>query len=380
MNFQDVSYLIVGAGFYGSVLAERIANDLGKKVILIEKRNHIGGNAFSEADSETNIEVHKYGSHLFHTSNEEVWSYLNKFTKLNDYQHKVFTKSKGKTYSLPINLDTINSFYQKDLNPAEAEGFISSEIEKHKIEDPKNLEEKAISLIGKPLYEAFIKGYTKKQWQTDPKELPANIITRLPFRFNYNSRYFKDKYEGLPVNGYGSIFEKMLNHSNITYHLGVDFFDIKDQIPEQITIIYSGPIDRFFNYKHGILGWRTIDFEINKVDMNDFQGTACMNYADEEVPWTRIHEYKHYHPEREQSNSKTIIFKEFSRTAGKEDDPYYPINTSKDKEMYSKYVEESKTVKNVIFGGRLGTYSYLDMHQVISMALNTYTSKIKPLE
>ncbi len=374
MNYD---YLIVGAGFYGAVIAERIATQLNKKVLIVEKRDHIGGNSYSFKDDETNIEIHKYGSHLFHTSNEKVWNYLGQFTEFNDYQHKVYTTYKDKTYSMPVNLDTINSYYEKNFTPDEAKEFIEAEIEKWQIENPSNLEEKAISLIGKPLYEAFIKGYTQKQWQTELTKLPANIITRLPVRFNYNNRYFKDKYEGLPVDGYGAVFEKMLDHPNIEVKLGTDFFEMKDEIPEGITTIYSGPIDRYFDFRHGVLGWRTIDLEREDVDTDDYQGTSVMNYAEGEVPFTRIHEYKHYHPEREQSKDKTIIFREFSRKAEKTDDPYYPINTLEDKEMYAKYLEETKNEKNVIFGGRLGTYSYLDMHQVIAMALNTFENKIQ---
>lgn len=376
MKQKNYDYLVVGAGFYGAVLAEKIASDLNLKVLVIDKRKHIGGNAYSYTDKATNIEVHKYGSHLFHTSNEEVWNYLNKFTKFNDYQHCVYTTYNGKVYTMPINLETINSFYEKNLSPDEAFKFIQSEIDKYKVDDPKNLEEKAISLIGKPLYDAFIYGYTKKQWETDPKKLPANIITRLPVRYNYNNRYFKDKYEGLPIDGYGALFEKILDHENIEIKLGVDFFDIKNEIPDDVKVIYSGPIDKYFNYKHGILGWRTIDFEESKIETNDFQGCSVMNYANADVKFTRIHEFKHYHPERKQSNKETIIFKEYSRTAGKEDEPYYPINTEDDKSMYAKYLAETKEVKNTIFGGRLGTYKYLDMHQVISNALNTY-KKIK---
>lgn len=370
------SVLIVGAGFYGAVIAERIANDLKKPVTIIDKRSHIGGNSYSYTDEKTNIEVHKYGSHLFHTSDEQVWEYLNRFTSFNSYQHRVYTQYKGKVYTMPINLDTINSFYEKNLSPDEAYRFVQGEIEKNKKENPENLEEKAVSLIGKPLYEAFIYGYTKKQWETDPKNLPANIITRLPVRFNYNNRYFKDKYEGLPVNGYGKVFEKMLDNDLITVKLDTDFFDIKEKLRSGTFVIYSGPIDRYFDYKHGVLGWRTIDFDQERVSVNDYQGTSVMNYAEADVKFTRIHEFKHYHPEREQSRNETIIFKEFSRTAGKQDDPYYPINTVEDKEMYLKYLEESKKESNIIFGGRLGTYKYLDMHQVISTALSTY-SKIK---
>lgn len=373
---KNVDFLIVGAGFYGSVLAERLANDAGKKVLVIDRRDHIGGNSFSYKDEETNIEVHKYGSHLFHTSDEDVWQYLNQFCEFNDYQHKVFTQYEGETYTMPINLSTINQFYKKNFSPSEAKDFIEKEIERSKIENPGNLKEKGVSLIGEPLFNAFIAGYTAKQWDTPLKELPANIITRLPVRYNYNNRYFNDKYEGLPKEGYGALFEKILDHSLIEVVLETDFFEYKDQLPEDLQIIYSGPIDRFFDYKYGQLNWRTIDFEIETHEVDDFQGTAVMNYAEKEVPFTRIHEFKHYHPERKQSQSKTITFKEFSRMATKEDAPYYPVNTTEDKETYLKYFEETKKTKNIIFGGRLGSYKYLDMHQVIKSSLSTY-NKLK---
>ncbi|WP_413578487.1 UDP-galactopyranose mutase [Bdellovibrio sp. HCB290] len=377
MDFNGLKYLIVGSGFYGAVIAERIANELKEKVLVIDRRDHIGGNSYSYADAETNAEIHKYGSHIFHTSNEEVWAYINRFTTFNSYQHRVLTKYENKTYSMPINLMTINSYYGKNLNPVEGEAFIKSEIERDHIENPQNLEEKAISLIGRPLYEAFIKGYTKKQWETDLTKLPANIITRLPVRFSYNDRYFNDKYEGLPVDGYGKIFEKMLDHELITTKLGVDFFDIQKQIPKDCLVIYTGPIDKYFNYQFGSLGWRTTDFEQQTVDTKDFQGTSVMNYAGEDVPYTRIHEFKHFHPERKQSDTKTVIFKEYSRFAKENDVPYYPINTDKDKEIFAQYKALAKDEKNVIFGGRLGNYVYVDMHQAIAMALNTFDSKIK---
>ncbi len=372
----EYKYLVVGAGFFGSVIAERIANKLNEKVLVIDKRSHFGGNSYSYKDEKTNIEIHKYGSHIFHTSNKEVWDYLSRFTKFNDYRHRVYTVYKDRVYTMPINLDTINSFYQKNFSPEEAFEYVKKEIKENYTESPKNLEEKAINLIGKDLYKAFIYGYTKKQWATDPKNLPANIITRLPVRYNYNNRYFKDKYEGLPVDGYGKLFEKILSHKNIVLKLETDFFDIKEELSSCIKVIYTGPIDRYFNYRYGVLGWRTIDLDIERVPVDDYQGTSVMNYAEAEVPFTRIHEFKHYHPEREQAKHETVILKEYSRAAGTNDDPYYPINTQNDKEMYAKYLADSKNEKNVIFGGRLGLYKYLDMHQVISMALNVFKKQI----
>ncbi len=360
--------VIVGAGFYGSVIAERLAT-FGLKVCIFEKRSHIGGNSYSEIDSETGIEVHKYGSHIFHTSNELVWKYVSRFTEFNKYRHTVWTTFKGNSYSMPINLNTINSFYDVNLRPHQVPDFIAAEISREKITTPKNLEEKAISLVGRPLYEAFIKGYTIKQWEKKPTELDADIITRLPVRHNYNNRYFNDKYEGIPLQGYGKVFERMLDHPNIEVKLNADFFDAKDNLGE-IPIVYSGPIDRFFDYKYGILDWRTIDFERSVYDTSDYQGCTVMNYADESIPYTRIHEFKHYHPERKSSNS-TILFKEFSRIAKNTDSPYYPVNTPRNAKLLNKYVNDAASLKNVTLGGRLGEYRYLDMDKTIERALAT---------
>jgi UDP-galactopyranose mutase len=377
MELNGLKYLIVGAGFYGATLAERIASVLNERVLVLDSRNHIGGNSYSYTDSSTNIEIHKYGSHIFHTSNVEVWKYMNQFTAFNSYQHRVLSKYRDRVYSMPINLMTINQFYGKSFSPEEAESFLKQEIARDVIADPKNLEEKGISLIGRPLYEAFIQGYTQKQWDTPLNELPANIITRLPVRFSYNDRYFNDVYEGIPVDGYGKLFEKMLAHPNIHLKLGIDYFSIKSMVPKDCLVIYTGPIDRYFDYQHGTLGWRTTYFEENKVPVNDFQGTSVMNYAGLEVPFTRIHEFKHYHPERDQSKTETIIYREFSKFTEKGDIPYYPINTQRDKALFKKYQEMAQGEKKVIFGGRLGNYVYVDMHQAIAMALNTFSSKIK---
>ena len=372
MDLNGVKYLIVGAGFYGSVLAERIANDLGQKVVVIDMRDHIGGNSFSSIDPETGIEVHKYGSHIFHTANQKVWDYVNRFTKFNNYRHRVLTRYQGHIYSMPINLMTINRFFKQDLNPAQAEAFIRSKIEAEKIPNPRNLEEKAISLIGRELYEAFIKGYTQKQWETPLTELPENIITRLPVRMNFNDFYFSDPYEGLPIDGYAKIFERMLAHPLIDVKLGVDYFAIKNQVPQDCQVIYTGPIDKFYNFKFGVLGWRTTDFQMERYNVEDYQGVSVLNEADLDVPYTRVHEFKHFHPERTHTKGKTLIFKEFSRKAKENDVPYYPINTQQDKDRFAQYKAESVKEKNVIFGGRLGNYVYVDMHQAIAMALNTF--------
>ena len=359
-------FYIVGAGFFGATVAERLAN-FGISVAIIEKRAHIGGNSYSEIDKDSGIEYHKYGSHIFHTSNERVWEYVNRFTKFNQYRHTVWTTFKNKAYTMPISLSTINAYYDLNLKPHEVAGFLSKERAKESYDNPKNLEEKAISLVGRPLYEAFIRGYTIKQWEKDPKELSADIITRLPVRHNYVNRYFKDKYEGIPLDGYGSVFKNILNHPKIAVRLNSDYFCLRDEIGDAPTL-YTGPIDRFFDFKHGNLDWRTIDFKKEIYDVEDFQGCSVMNYADETIKHTRIHEFKHFHPERN-SVDHTLTFKEYSRVAGKVDEPYYPVNTPRNSNLLRLYQQDIKKAKNVIFGGRLGSYRYFDMEATIAHAL-----------
>lgn len=363
--------LIVGAGMFGCVMAERIATQLNLPVTIIEKRPHIGGNCWSEIDSETGIEYHKYGPHIFHTSNREVWEYISQFTEWNNYQHHGWTRYKGKVYSLPINLQTINAFYGKDLSPEEARKFIAAEAAREQIIEPRNLEEKAISLIGRPLYEAFIRGYTIKQWEKDPRELAPEIITRLPVRFNYNGRYFNDRWEGIPLDGYGKMFERMLDDPLITVRLNTDWFDVRETISPETFVIYTGPIDKFYDYRFGKLEWRTVKFEIIHYDMQDFQGAAIINSADEGVPYTRTSEYVHFHPERP-AFAKTIVFNEYSRFASSADEPYYPILTEKNKVLYEKYHAMIKDAKNVVFGGRLGEYKYFDMDDTILNSISIY--------
>lgn len=377
MNIEEeYDYVLVGSGFFCSVIAERIANDLNKKVLIIEKNAHIGGNCYSEVHEETGIEYHKYGTHIFHTSNEDVWNYISKFTTFNSYYHQVLTTYNDKVYQMPINLETINSFYNINLKPFEVDEFLKSEIEKEFYEDPKNFEEQAINFVGRPLYEAFIKGYTLKQWGRDPKELSNSIIKRLPFRKNYSESYFFDNYQGIPTDGYTSIFNKMLDSDNITVMLNTDFFDVKDQLAKDAKIIYSGPIDRLLDYKHGDLKYRTLNFELETKDVEDYQGTSVMNYANQEVPYTRAHEPKHLHPERE-GFDKTLIIKEFSAESTREN-PYYPIGGEQNNALYKTYLDEVNAVfPNMIVGGRLGDYKYYDMHHVIEKALEIYTNKIK---
>ncbi|MBP1327128.1 UDP-galactopyranose mutase [Leucobacter exalbidus] len=373
--------LVVGSGFFGLTIAERAAA-AGKKVVVIDRRSHIGGNAYSQAEPETGIEVHTYGAHLFHTSNETVWEYVNRFTSFTGYVHKVYSNFKGEVYPLPINLGTINQFFRASHGPDAARALIAEQAEEFDTKEAKNLEEKGISLIGRPLYEAFIRDYTSKQWQTPTTELPAEIISRLPVRYTYDNRYFSDKYEGLPVDGYTAWIEKMADHPNIEVRLNTDFFDEsqplnKKDVVGKVPVVYTGPVDRYFDYAEGELGWRTLDFEQEVLPTGDFQGTSVMNYAGADVPYTRIHEFRHFHPERDYPTDKTVIMREFSRFATREDEPYYPVNTPEDRERLLKYRALTDGETGVYFGGRLGTYQYLDMHMAIGSALSMYNNKLE---
>lgn len=368
--------IVVGSGFYGLTIAQQAAERLDLKVKVLESRNHIGGNAYSEFDSETGIEVHKYGSHLFHTSNERVWEYVNRFTAFNDYKHLVWAKHNGELYPMPINLDTINKFFNRDFNSEEAQDFIQGQLHADAASSACNLEERAIALIGQPLYEAFIKGYTEKQWQTDPKLLPADVINRLPMRFTTEHRYFNDTHEGLPLGGYTAWLENMADHPNIEIALNQDFFDLKSDLVGQVPIVYSGPIDCYFDYQFGELGWRTLDFESEILETGNFQNASVVNYSDLDVEFTRIHEYRHLHPERDYQNEKTIISREYSRFALRDDEPYYPVNTENDRKKLLQYRELMANENNVWFGGRLGTYQYLDMHMAIASALTSFDNDI----
>ncbi len=370
--------IIVGAGFTGATIAERAANELGMRVLLLERRNHIGGNVYSALDPDTGIEVHRYGAHLFHTSNEMVWNYLRRFTTFTDYRHRVLSVYRRQIYSMPINLATICQFFGRSFTPEEARRLIAEHAQEQAGKAPGNLEDKAIALIGRPLYEAFIRGYTIKQWQTDPRELPAGIIARLPVRYTFNDRYFDDKFEGLPVDGYTAIFERMLMNPLIEVMLDADYFSVRQTLPANIPVVYTGPIDRYFDYAEGLLGWRTLDFEREVVPVTDFQGSGVINYADEAIPFTRIIEFRHFYPERNYASGKTVIFREYSRSAGRADEPYYPIGTSANKAKYGKYVKRAEAERGVIFAGRLGSYRYLDMHQAIGAALKLFDTVIKP--
>ena len=374
----DADLIVVGSGFFGLTVAERAATQFGKRVIILDRRDHLGGNAYSEREPETGIEVHRYGAHLFHTSNKRVWDYVNQFTAFTGYRHTVWSIYSGRVYPMPVNLGTISEYFGRAFTPDEAREVIAEEAKEIDGANAANLEEKAISLIGRSLYEAFIRGYTKKQWQTDPTELPAEVITRLPVRYTFDNRYFNDTYEGLPVDGYTAWLEKMADHPNIEVRLNTDFFDVRAQIPAGTPIVYTGPLDRYFDNSEGELGWRTLDFTQEVLPVGNFQGTSVMNYADEDVPYTRIHEFKHFHPERESPADKTVIVKEYSRSAGPGDEPYYPINTPEDRRRLLAYRELAAQEKDVLFGGRLGTYKYLDMHMAIGSALSLVDNRLAP--
>ncbi|PWD52106.1 UDP-galactopyranose mutase [Serinibacter arcticus] len=381
---MNADLVVVGSGFYGLTVAERLASERGVKVLVIDRRSHIGGNAYSANEPETGIEVHQYGAHLFHTSNERVWEYVNRFTAFTSYVHRVYTSHKGEVYPMPINLGTINQFFRSAHGPDAARALIKEQAAELGGKTPENLDEQGVNLIGRPLYEAFIREYTAKQWQTDPRELPASIISRLPVRYTYDNRYFNDTHEGLPVDGYTAWLERMADHPNITVQLDTDFFDTsqpinKQAVVGQVPVLYTGAVDRYFDYAEGELSWRTLDFEQEVLPVGDFQGTPVMNYPDAEVPYTRIHEFRHFHPERDYPTDKTVIMREFSRFAERSDEPYYPVNTAADRERLLAYRALTEGESEVFFGGRLGTYQYLDMHMAIGAALSLVDNKLTPL-
>ncbi|GAA2180428.1 UDP-galactopyranose mutase [Brooklawnia cerclae] len=381
---MDADLVIVGSGLFGLTIAERVANDLGKRVVIIERRSHIGGNAWSETEPTTGIEVHRYGAHLFHTSNEKVWEYVNRFTTFTGYQHHVYTTHKGVVYPMPVNLGTVNQFFQAAYRPDEARELIKQQSQELGGKEPSNFVEKGISLVGRPLYEAFFMNYTAKQWQTAPEDLPASIVSRLPVRYTYDNRYFNDTHEGLPTDGYGAWLTRMVDNPLITVLTDTDFFDdshaySKSKVVGTVPVVYTGPVDRYFGYREGDLTWRTIDLEEEVLPIGDFQGTSVMNYADLDVPFTRIHEFRHFHPERDYyPTDKTVIHREYSRFATRDDEPYYPINTEDDRTRLKLYRQAAAAEPQVLFGGRLGTYKYLDMHMAIASALMVYETRLRP--
>ena len=377
MSKKQKNVYVIGAGFFGLTIAECITRNQDLPVKVLEKRHRIGGNAASYFDPETKIEVHEYGTHVFHTSNKVVIDYITKFSEFTQYRHRVWSAHQNKLYEFPINLNTINKFFQTNFTSKEAEKFIRRRGS-NEVFDKRNLEGKAISIIGKDLYDAFIRGYTEKQWQTDPKLLSSEIISRIPFSFDSYHDYFTDTFQGLPAHGYQKLFSKMTSNPLLSVFLNTDYFEIKDQIHPDDLVIYTGPLDKFFNYAYGALGWRTLDFEKEILNVDSYQNAPVINYPDLDVGFTRIHEFKHLHPERDYTREQTLIFKEYSRFAEVADESYYPIKSEENLLRLKRYRNAIKDVPNVIFGGRLGTYQYLDMDMAIASALTVYKNQVLP--
>lgn len=356
-------YLIVGSGLFGSIFARELT-DAGKKVLVIDKRNHVGGNCYTEKID--GINVHKYGPHIFHTSDENVWRYVNKYVSFNNYVNRPKVIFKNKIYSFPINLMTLYQLYDVKT-PSEAKKILETKIQN--IDVPKNLEEWVLSQVGNEIYETFIKGYTTKQWGRSPKELPSSIIRRLPIRLTFDDNYYMDKYQGIPIGGYTELFVKLL--SGIDVELNVDFFENKEHY-ENISkkIVYTGAIDRFYNFQFGKLEYRSLNFETSNLDIEDYQGNAIVNYTEENIPYTRIIEHKHFEFGKQKN---TIITKEYPSNHG---EPYYPINDEQNNQIYQKYKSMMINETKYIFGGRLADYKYYDMHQVIGSALKRVKDEI----
>ena len=363
---KKYDYLIVGAGLFGAVFANE-AVKTGKKVLVIDRRKHIGGNVYTEEIE--GIQVHQYGAHIFHTSNQKIWSYVNKFAEFNRYTNSPIARYKDELYNLPFNMNTFHALWGV-TTPEEAKTMIEEQIsaaQNEAVGEPKNLEEQAIRLAGKDIYEKLVKGYTEKQWGKKATELPAFIIKRLPVRFTYDNNYFNDKYQGIPEGGYTKMIEKMLDGSEI--RLGEDFFHNKEEYQEMADkIVFTGMLDEYYEYCYGELEYRSLKFETKLLDQENYQGNAVVNYTEYEVPYTRIIEHKHF---EFGTQKKTVITKEYPATWKKGDEPYYPMNDEKNNKLFSKYLELANKETNVIFGGRLGEYKYYDMHQVVEKALES---------
>jgi UDP-galactopyranose mutase len=362
-------YCVVGAGFSGAVIGRALA-EAGHKVLVIDERPHVAGNCHSARDSETGIMVHVYGPHIFHTANERVWAYIQKFGEMRPYRHRVRAVSGGTVYSLPVNLLTINQFFGKAMGPEEARAFIRSKT--LKIDNPANFEEQALCMVGPELYNAFFRGYTRKQWGLDPTQLPPSILKRLPLRYNYDDSYFAHPYQAIPARGYTEMVAAILDAPNLELRLDARFEDVDENFAH---VIYSGSIDRYFNFEFGRLGYRTLDFETFR-EQGDHQGTAVINYCDEETPFTRVTEHKHFAPWEKESTQGTICYREFSRLCGRRDIPYYPIRQTGEEAMLKKYIARARELSGVSFVGRLGSYRYLDMDVTIEEALDAASAML----
>ena len=362
MNSKNI--LIVGAGFSGVVIARQLAEQ-GHHIRIIDQRDHIGGNSYDARDPQTDVMVHVYGPHIFHTDNETVWNYVTQHAEMMPYVNRVKATVNGQVFSLPINLHTINQFFAKTCSPDEARALIAEKGDSSILE-PKTFEEQALRFIGKELYEAFFKGYTIKQWGMEPSQLPASILKRLPVRFNYDDNYFNHRFQGMPKLGYTKMIESIANHENITIELQQSFN--AEEREQYDHVFYSGPLDAFYSYQYGRLGYRTLDFE-KFTWQGDYQGCAVMNYCSLDVPYTRITEHKYFSPW--ETHEGSVCYKEYSRECGEKDIPYYPIRQMGEMALLDKYLSLAESEKNITFVGRLGTYRYLDMDVTIAEALNT---------
>ena len=362
---MQLTFCIVGAGFSGAVIARSLAEG-GHKVLVIDERPHLGGNCHTERDPKTDVMTHRYGPHIFHTDNESVYSYVSTFGELVPFRHRVMATVRHRTFSMPLNLLTMNQFFGTTLNPQQAREFLDRK-RRQDITQPANFEEQALSMVGDELYRAFFRGYTRKQWGIEPTELPASILKRLPLRFNYDDFYFSHKYQAIPRNGYTEIIKNILDVPNVEIRLGCTFEEVNDHYDH---LVYSGPIDRYFSFDIGRLGYRTLDFETFYSDQ-DAQGTAIMNYCDEEVPYTRITEHRHFAPWDTPKTDGSILYREFSRSCNSNDIPYYPIRLVNEQALLRKYVERARATTGVTFAGRLGTYRYIDMDVTIAEAMKT---------
>ncbi|MBO1720430.1 UDP-galactopyranose mutase [Extibacter sp. GGCC_0201] len=354
-------YLIVGSGLFGSIFASE-ARKKGYSCLVVEKRSHVGGNIYTKEVE--GIQVHEYGAHIFHTSNKEVWEYIRQFAEFNRYTNSPIAYYKGEIYNMPFNMNTFNKMWGV-VTPEQARKKIAEQIEKYGVAEPKNLEEQAINLVGKDIYEKLVKGYTEKQWGRRATELPPEIIRRLPVRMTYDNNYFNDCYQGIPIGGYTQIIEKMLD--GIEVRLDTDYLEEKEELDSICgKIIYTGPIDAYYNYKYGELEYRSVRFETEVLDEENHQGNAVVNYTEYEVPYTRIIEHKHF---EFGTQPKTVVSKEYSAPWKRGDEPYYPVNNERNNQLYEKYASEAAREEKVTFGGRLGKYKYYDMHHIVAEAL-----------
>lgn len=354
-------YLIVGAGLFGSVFAYE-AGKKGKSCLVVEKRDHIGGNIYTEEVE--GINVHKYGAHIFHTSDKRIWQYMQQFAEFNRYTNSPVANYKGEIYNLPFNMNTFNKLWGV-VTPNEAKDKIQKQVEAYRTSNPKNLEEQALNLVGKDIYEKLIKGYTEKQWGHRATELPVEIIKRIPVRYTYDNNYFNDLYQGIPIGGYTAIIEKMLEKADVRLH--IDYLSQKEELDKLAPkIIYTGPVDAYYDYCYGELEYRSVSFETEVLEEENYQGNAVVNYTEFEVPYTRIIEHKHF---EFGTQEKTVISKEYPAAWKKGEEPYYPVNNEKNNALYQKYAALASKEEKVVFGGRLGTYRYMDMHNVVAEAL-----------